>query len=433
VSTVKKSRVGRAGKRASTAASQPARRLRAPVGRTQRLLKVERGVARLRLRPDRSFGAKMLYLFGFVFAVGMVLVALFHDDDGWWLVPLALLFLVPGYLYGLADRETRLDFERKRVFQGKGTSVAGGIPFTNLAGILALARTELVRTDQGSHEVRRFVLGLLVADDAAPVNEMVQAIRRDRVALIRDGHQPAPHELAPRLERELFTQVITVVDYPDETAVWQAAEWLAKKLDLPLVDACSSPTLLRVPEELDLPLGERLALGLQEVDSAAAYASGPAPDGAGFKRERDGFTLTWREDRSFDIGMMLGLELLLVAIGVWLGRDDSAGFWISTGFAVCLLPLVLLVTQWHGTNQIVVDRKRVQVTRGPFGKRLVPLATASVEAVRLGGTSAYPLLSLVSDRRVLKVRMAPPLARWAKQHIERQLRALHREPPKAPE
>jgi hypothetical protein len=119
------------------------------------------------------------------------------------------------------------------------------------------------------------------------------------------------------------------------------------------------------------------------------------------------------------------MVLLGPALGL-LFRDDGASFWICTAFGLCMLPLPLYAAQWHGLNQLTVDRKRVVVTRGPFGKRLPPLATDSVEAVRVGGTSAYPLLSLVSDQRVLRIRMVPPLAHWAKPLIERQLLAVRK-------
>jgi len=69
----------------------------------------------------------------------------------------------------------------------------------------------------------------------------------------------------------------------------------------------------------------------------------------------------------------------------------------------------------------------VVVPRGPFGKRLPPLATNAVEAVRVGGTDEHPLLTLASDERVLRIPMAPELARWAKQHMERHLLATYEE------
>lgn len=126
------------------------------------------------------------------------------------------------------------------------------------------------------------------------------------------------------------------------------------------------PTVLRVPEEFDLSLGERLALGLQaldELDEPTGYARVPPPQGA-------------------------------------------------------------------SVNQLTVDRKRVKVTRGPLGKRLPVLTTDRIEAIRVGGTSASPLLSLVSERRVLRIPMSQPLARWAKRNIERHLRAVYDKPPK---
>lgn len=367
----------------------------------------------------------MLYGCAVAVGLGTALLALWVDADLWWFELVSLMFLGLGFLFGLSDRETRLDFDHRLVSQGKGGSVTGGIPFADLVGILATVRTVMVRVEQNSHEVRRFTLGLLVADAAAPLSETLAAMRRDRVTVIRNGHPPGTHGLSPQVEHELQAHLLEVVDYADETAVWQAAEWLAKKLDLPLIDACTSPTALRVPEELDLPLGERLARGLQSIDGTAAYSSVGAPAGATAEWRRGGWTLSWRQSRWFEVLVLVGTALLFPVLGLVLFQDDRGGLWICSAFGFCLLPLALVAARWHGLNQLTLGAKRVIVKRGPFGKQLSPLATDSVEAVRVGGTSVYPLLSLVTDQRVLRILMAPPLARWAKPQIERQLRALY--------
>ena len=430
VSLVKQTRESRARKRTSAARSPR----RPPVGFTRKLLRVDGKVVRLHLRPDRSHGAKMLYLCAVVVGLGTALLALWVDDEFWWGEFVPLMLLVLGLVFGLTDRETRLHFDSRLVFRENGDSVSEGIPFANLVGILALTRTALVHGGETSHEERRFVLGLLVADAAAPLHETLAAMRRDRVAAISRGRTAATHELSPRFEREMQAHMLVVVDYNDETAVWQVSEWLAKKLDLPLIDACSSPRVLRVPEELGLSLGERLARGLQPLQSidgkagvALAHGSVLAETEASVERQPGKCTLTWRQNRRFDLFMCLGTALVFPPLGLLFREDGLLFFWCFTAVSVCLLLLALNVARWHGVNQLTVDRKRVTVTRGPFGKRLRPFATDSLEAIRIGGTSGYPLLSLVSDERVLRILMPPPIAHWAKQHIERELLAVYTE------
>lgn len=152
----------------------------------------------------------------------------------------------------------------------------------------------------------------------------------------------------------------------------------------------------------------------------------------GVERQRDKCTLTWRQNRRFDLFMCVGTALVLPPLGLLFREDGLTVFWCFTVFSLCLLLLALNVARWHGVNHLTVDRARVTVTQGPFGKRLPPFATDSLEAVRIGGTNGYPLLSLVSDQRVFRILMAPPLARWAKQHIERQLLDLYKERLKVP-
>jgi hypothetical protein len=54
----------------------------------------------------------------------------------------------------------------------------------------------------------------------------------------------------------------TILNHKDEAALWQAAEALARRAQLPLLDLCSHPAGLRVPAELSLSLCERLQRGL---------------------------------------------------------------------------------------------------------------------------------------------------------------------------
>ena len=119
-----------------------------------------------------------------------------------------------------------------------------------------------------------------------------------------------------------------------------------------------------------------------------------------------------------------GLVLLFPVSGLLLA-EDMVMFWILGACGLLVLPALVPAAQWHGTNQIAIDRKSVVVTRGPFWTRLPPLATDSVEAVRVGGTNLHPLLTLVSDQRVLRLPMEPLVARWAKQQIERHLRLMY--------
>lgn len=396
------------------------------------MLRVEARVVRLNEDPHKRIWAKILYGCAFAFGVPSVLAAAWVHAGFWWGMLFAISCSAAGFIVGAAERETRFDFERKRVFRGERGMSSDGISFEHLLGVAAFAETILVRMRENTHEVRRFGLGLLVADGAASLREVIAAMRRDRMGAVRDVRAPAVHELAPRLEQRVRTHALVVADSTDETLVWQAAEWLARKLDLPLIDACTSPMQLRVPEELDLPLGERLARGLQGIDAPAAYASSTVPSGASIERRRDKCTLSWRRNHWSNLLLFGGVMLLFPGMALLLDPEQSVAFWACSALGLTLLPLLVLAAQWHGINRIAVGRKHVVVTRGPWGSRLPALATDSVEAVRIGGTNEHPLLTLISDRRVLRLPMDPPLARWAKQHIERHLRSTYAKELKRP-
>src|SRR6187402_928884 len=119
VELVKQPRASRVRKHTSAARAPR----RSPVGSARKLLRIDGRVARLRLRPDRSFGAKMLYSCAVVMGVGTALLALKGNDKLWWCELFALMFLVAGFVFGLTDRETRLHFGRKLVFQRKSDAV----------------------------------------------------------------------------------------------------------------------------------------------------------------------------------------------------------------------------------------------------------------------------------------------------------------------
>lgn len=411
---------------------QVARRpeLKPPAGHAKRLLELERGVALLKLRPDRHQRVQALYACAGGVALTTAVMGLWLDDDVWWGLLVALMFVGLGLLFGQGNRETRLHFARKLVVSSKGTAVT--TPFTKLAAILAVARSEVIRARGNSYEELRFAVGLIVLDEADPLRGTLEAMRRHRAAVVR-GEAPAAEEHPSRLEAQLEAQleahVLTLTDDNDEIAVWQASEWLAKQLDLPLIDACTPPTVVRIPEELDLPLGERLMLGLQGIDEldepTAAYARVPSPPDTSVQWRQGKCTLTWRRNRLSEILSAVGFAVLCPISGRLASEEAGATFWTMTVVGLCLLPLAWVVAHWHGVNRLTVDRRRVTVTRGPFGKRLPALVTDRIEAIRVGGTRVNPLLSFVADQRVLRIPMTPPVAQWAKRHIERHLRAIY--------
>ena len=405
------------------------------MGRAKRLLAVRGDVVRLRLRPDLHTWRTGFYGCAAIVGLGTVLGLLLVDGAAWGGVLVGLILLAVGFLVGLPDRETRLDWGARLMLGGKGDTKAGATPFARLAAVVAEVRIDVISTGPSKYEVRRFLLGFLVADEAEPLSQMLRALRRERGALVSRG-EPVLDEDQPRLARVMQGALTTVVACTDETAVWQASEWLAKKLDLPLIDACTSPTVLRVPEELDLPLGERLALGAQHIDevseSTAASTRLLAPPGASVESEQGMCTLTWRNNQHFEV--LCGLALLFSALGLILFPDRGAGFWTLETVGLSSLLLAVGAARWHGLNRLTLDRDQLRVTRGPFARQLPPLATDRIEAVRVGGTSANPLLGLVADERVLRILadervlripMSPPLARWAKRNIERHLRDLY--------
>lgn len=392
------------------------------------MLRVEGEVVRLLEDPDQRIRAYICYGCAVAFGIPTLVATLAIHADFWWGALPAFGFLVVGGAIAACERHTQFDFARKLVLQRRSGRASHAIPFDDLVSVAASAHTVRVRARNSTVEIPRFSLSLLVADEADALHETVAGMRRGRVAVIREGSTPAVHELAPRLEHAVSTHALELVDTTDETLVWQAAEWLARKLDLPLVDACTSPTALRVPEELDLPLGERLARGLQMIDATAAYASSTVPSGASVEQRGSRCTLSWRRDRRSNMlylaGIMVSLPVL-GALGLLYGEGGWLWFWLCTGLGSICLPLLVIASKWHGINRLELSRKRVVVTRGPWGTLLPPLVTDSVEAVRIGGTNEDPLLTVVSDQRVLRLPMDPPLARWAKQHIERHLRSMY--------
>lgn len=385
-------------------------------------------MVRLLEDPNQRAWAHIFYWCAVAVGVPSLAAASMIRAEFWWGVLPALLCLVVGRVVAVRNRHTRLDFARKLVVQRKGGTTLHAIPFDDLVSVAASAYTVLVRTRESTVEVPRFSLTLLVVDASDSLRETIAGMRRDRVAIIRDGVKQGVHELLPRLEHAVSAHALALVDTTDEALVWQVAEWLAKTLDLPLVDACTSPMALRVPEELDLPLGERLARGLQEIDVTAAYASSTVPEGASVEQRGGSCTLSWCRNHWPNMLYLVGFTLLFPCLGLlFYGHEDAGWLW----FALCavigsiFLPLIAVASRWHGANRITVSRKSVVVVRGPRGKRLPPLATDSVEAVRIGGTKEEPLLTLVSDEGVLRLPMEPTIARWAKQHIERHLRLLY--------
>ncbi len=194
-----------------------------------------------------------------------------------------------------------------------------------------------------------------------------------------------------------------VLDSADELRAWRAAEALARRLGVAMVDDTGVERSVREANELDLPLAEAVA----RVASVPAPGEPPA-------------SLIVVTDPLWRVTHGGGSKVLALAFG-------AIGAAVFGGLAIAFTPLALLVLAAivagilyagvFGERSLTLTNDAV-VVRGPFprGEHTVPLQT--LEAARPGPHA----LHLTSDHRIAYFRVLGHSATWVRAALLHELR-----------
>lgn len=274
-----------------------------------------------------------------------------------------------------------------------------------------------------------FAVGLLLATAARTVVFDFAARevgpRRARVSLddvdalrLRFWSRPSRHANARRdsgwrveLEGARLAEPVLALDSADELAAWRAAEALARKLEVPMVDDTGEDRLLRESSALDQPLVEWVAR------QPSLPAPGDPPPSLTVIDEDD----RWRVEHA-GAPWWLALEIVgAVAVVVAFAAAVGVGAVVSVPMICAIAAVELGRAVWGGA----FGRRAVELagdalsTHGPRPRGTATMPIATLERVRL----ATGAIHFVGDDVILRLQIGGDERLWIRRALLHRLHA----------
>jgi len=219
-----------------------------------------------------------------------------------------------------------------------------------------------------------------------------------------------------KIAEKMSGNTFQVAKHNNELKVWQAAEFLAKKLNLPIYDHCGEFPVQRKVEELDLSLQDKVKKGMVEVVNPEE-----TPKGITANLELNGLSLHWKNGLNAAAITFLIIGAVMLIIGLFMSNssDRSAKLflYIFGGMGVFFWLLTLLFLKGFGKNVLKIFSGDVCYSCSNFMQRDQTMSLSKLEVIR-ASTELNFSLNLISDEEIIRCPMKEELSPWAQVRIE---------------
>lgn len=340
--------------------------------------------------PTRRLASRFSFAIGLVWVVGGFAAG--SNLVGASLLALVgLLFFGLGWIYRIRTWVTVIDPDVRTVTRGSEQWRS-----RDLVGLGVGTKVEWKHSAEGpQRDWSLWLIENVVDLDTATALDSIETSDATRERLERWG----PYLRGRKL---VLTTVL------DQREAWRVGEFLAKSLDLPVVDCTDPEPVLRPRGKLDQSVPARL---LEE--HALAEDPGPAPDGLECKEDRGALVVRWVGKSD----LLWVNQLIFAAFGgfgvwAWLQVDDLAVFGgLTAGVALLVMLALWLRARGSGPNQLRVERDAVFYETSRPWYRCERLAISELERIRTHAQSPAGF-SLVSDGQIFELRLSPAQSEW---------------------
>ncbi len=366
-------------------------------------------------RPDERRVGRWFLVMALATAV-LAAALMMVESEAWpvWLFPMS--FGLVGWLYAVRGGLTEIDGSRKEVVAvGDRDRTKGYVAVMVGAGI------QQHQTEHGSVAVLAFGVSLVLPDVDPEAAEMV-AKMREALDSTEGLSEAGRADLTAALEQwgpVMRSEQLHVMTTTDEHLMWRIGEWLARTLDVPMIDFAGGRPMQRTPAELDRTLVQRLE-GMPEEDRPPS--PGAPPPGIELDELPQRLALTWYAGvggQLFGMVLFIGFALFGVVLAI------EGALFIGLSFFVVGLGLAALIAwagRTTGNSELVIDATKLHHTGGfPF-RRIVEIPLSALEHVR-EQPNPRPMLSFVSDDVLLQIGATDEQAAWIRRKVEHHLGA----------
>ncbi|MCP4132831.1 MAG: hypothetical protein GY754_17835 [bacterium] len=401
----------------------------------QNMVKIKEGQIIVSSRAEENWQGRVLVWVSLGLAVIFLILAYIFNSLFLFMFPVSLgTLILVGLVFAFIGKKTVISLNTRRI-QGPGFDIS----VDEVGSIMMWTDDIDVPAQHGfTLKEQHWILGFNSKEAYRKLNESIKSFKKletEFLAEIAEKEGELTEEQQEQVNREL-TKIDDAMEEENyllgiqkkEFTVWQAAEQLAKALNLPVLDYSGESPVKREVSDLDLSMQEQIKQGFVEVTDP-----GQPPAGISIRSDFESLVLKWTfnqfQGRTFDLLCLLFIFLFLIGAGIVVGVEFNPFASLFMLVPALSLPITMLFfPKGRGRNKLEITPDSIthscsMFTQKPRHMKLSKIKRVSVET---GYPAPRPLLKCMSDEEIIACPMSLEQALWIRDRIQYYLQSLNR-------